>query len=175
MIKDYIFNVLSWYIVKCKYTLKMIQINVKLNEVLSHILNMKWLYHFNYNWKVWLMWFHKKHLDKFFIQTSTSVLKKTFCWKIIFIWKLTRIMLEAFVSKSILYILSKHWMKSKKDCPQNISPKKYILLPKTPPLYVLSPLRPRLKSFNIEYSHCTFYTSTINTWTATRNWNWILN
>jgi hypothetical protein len=47
---------LSWYTAKCKYTLKMIQINVKLDEVLCHILNMKWLHRFNYNWKVWLMW-----------------------------------------------------------------------------------------------------------------------
>jgi len=31
---------LSQYATKCKYTLKTIQIIVKLNEVLSHILNM---------------------------------------------------------------------------------------------------------------------------------------
>jgi len=35
-----------------------------------------WLYYFNYNWKVWFMWFHKKCLNKFFIQTSISVLEK---------------------------------------------------------------------------------------------------
>ncbi len=40
---------LSQYIAQCKYTLKIIQIIAKLNEVLSHILNMNRLYHFNYN------------------------------------------------------------------------------------------------------------------------------
>jgi len=29
------------------------------------------------------MWFHKKHLDKFFIQTSISVLKKKFVEKLL--------------------------------------------------------------------------------------------
>jgi hypothetical protein len=42
------------------YIFKMIQIIAKLDEVFCYILNMSWLYHFNYNWKVWLMWFHKK-------------------------------------------------------------------------------------------------------------------
>jgi hypothetical protein len=27
----------------------------------------------HFNWKVWLMWFHKKHLNKFFIQMNISV------------------------------------------------------------------------------------------------------
>jgi hypothetical protein len=56
----------------------MIQIIANFDEILNHILNMNWLYHFNYNWKVWLIWFHKKHLDKFFIQTNINVLKKKF-------------------------------------------------------------------------------------------------
>jgi hypothetical protein len=67
---------LSQYITKCKHAFKIIQIIAKLNEIVSHILNMNWLSHLNHNWKVWIIWFHKKHLDKFFIQTNTSVLKK---------------------------------------------------------------------------------------------------
>ncbi len=31
---------LSWYTAKCKYTLKMIQIIAKIDEVFSHMLNM---------------------------------------------------------------------------------------------------------------------------------------
>jgi hypothetical protein len=85
----------------------MIQIIAKVDEVLSHILNLNWLYHFNYNWKVWFMWFQKKHMNKFFIETIIIVLKKIFCWKITFIWKMTRIMSKAFVSKSILYMFIK--------------------------------------------------------------------
>jgi hypothetical protein len=46
----------------------------------------------------------QKPLDKFFIQANISLLKKTFCWGINFIWKMTKIMLEAFVSKYILYV-----------------------------------------------------------------------
>jgi hypothetical protein len=66
---------------------------------------MNWLYHSNYNWNFWFVWFHKKHLDKFFTQTNISVLKeKHFVWEITFIWKITRMILEAFVSKSILYV-----------------------------------------------------------------------
>jgi hypothetical protein len=96
--------ILSRYTTKYKYTLKMIKIIAKLNEVFIHILNMSWLYHFNYNWKVWLMWFHKKYIEKFFIQTNKVCWEKTFCWKIIFIWKITKIMLEAFLLKFILYV-----------------------------------------------------------------------
>jgi hypothetical protein len=58
------------------YTFEMIQIIAKLDEIFSHILNMDWLYHFNYNWKVCFMWFHKKTYGHFFIQTSISVFKK---------------------------------------------------------------------------------------------------
>jgi hypothetical protein len=135
---------LSRYITKCKYTLKMIQIIAKLNEILSHILNKNWLYHFNYNWKVWLIWFHKKHLDKIFIQKSISVLKKTFCWKFTFIWKMTRIMLEAFVLKFILYVYQNvRWNFLKKLPPKytQIYPKiTHFFGLKRPPCSVLSPL-----------------------------------
>jgi hypothetical protein len=119
-VKNYM---LSWYTTKCKNTLKMIQIIEKLNEVLSHILNMNWLYHFNYNWKVWLMRFHKKHLDKLIIQTNISVVKKNiFFWKINFILKMTIIMLEEFVSKSISYVYQNiGWMFFKK-LPQKLPP-----------------------------------------------------
>jgi hypothetical protein len=56
----------------------MIQIIAKPDEILNNILNMNWLYHFSYNWKFSFMWFHKKHLDKFFIQTNINVLKNYF-------------------------------------------------------------------------------------------------
>jgi hypothetical protein len=106
MIKKYICENLDVVMVqwKVKIYLKMIQIIVKLDETFNHILNMNWLYDFTCNWKIWLMWFHKKHLDKFLIQVSMCVEKKTFCWKITFVWKMTRIMLEDFVLKSILYV-----------------------------------------------------------------------
>jgi hypothetical protein len=48
------------YTTKCKYTLKMIQIIVKLDEIFNHILNMSWLYHFSSIWEVSFFWFHKK-------------------------------------------------------------------------------------------------------------------
>jgi hypothetical protein len=101
----------------------MIKIITNFDEVLIHILNLNWLYHFN--WKVWLMWFHKKHLKKFFIQINISVLKKIFWWKITFIWKMIRIMLLGGLCIKIHFIcLWKCYMKSKKNCPQNIP--KYI-------------------------------------------------
>jgi hypothetical protein len=50
------------------------------------------------------MWFHKKNLDNFLIQMNVNVLKQSFCWKITFIWKIIKIILENFVSKSILYV-----------------------------------------------------------------------
>jgi hypothetical protein len=61
---------LSQYITKSKYILKMIQIIVKLDEMLIHILSMSSLYDFNYNCKFWLMRFQKKHLNNFFIQVN---------------------------------------------------------------------------------------------------------
>ncbi len=69
-------KMLSQYIAKCKYILQMINIITKLDEILNYILNMNWLHHFNYNWKVWLVWFHKKHMDKFFNQININVLEK---------------------------------------------------------------------------------------------------
>ncbi len=134
---------MSWYTAKCKYIVKMIQIIAKLNEILNHILNMNWLYHFNYNWKVWLMWFHKKHLDKFFIQTSISVLKTFIILKFTFIWKMTRIMLEAFVLKLILYVYQNSKWNLKKTTPniyQNIPKKSTLFWSKMSPHSVLSPL-----------------------------------
>jgi hypothetical protein len=113
----------------------MIQIIAKVDEILSHILNMNWLYHFNYNWKVWLMWFHKKHMDKFFIQTNTSVLKnKKNCWKITFIWKMTRIMLDAFVSKFISYVYQNSRWNQRKIVPKIYPKKKTFSCLKQPPI-----------------------------------------
>ncbi len=74
-------DMLSQYIAKCKYTQKMIKIIAKLNEIFIHILNMSWLYHFNYNWKVWLMWFHKKTSREIFHSNEQSVLKKNILLK----------------------------------------------------------------------------------------------
>jgi len=55
------------YIAKWMNIVKIIQIITTFDEVLSHILNMNWLYHFNSIWKISLMWFHqKKHLDEDF-------------------------------------------------------------------------------------------------------------
>jgi hypothetical protein len=109
---------------------------------------MNWLYHFNYNWNFWLMWFHKKHLNKFFIQTNISVLKKIFYWKIYFIWKMTRNMLEAFVSKSISYVYQNFRWSWRKIAPK-IYPKKNILLLKAAPLVCFHPW----------YNQLTFYIS----------------
>jgi hypothetical protein len=67
---------LSWYIAKSKYILKMIQINAKLDEVLNHILDMNWLYHFNSNWKFWLVWFQNKYLNKFFHSNKHKCVEK---------------------------------------------------------------------------------------------------
>jgi hypothetical protein len=126
--------VLSRYIAKCKYTFTMIQIIAKLDEIFNHILNMNWLYHFNYNWKVWLMWNLKKYLDKFFIQMTISVLKKIFCWKFTFIWKMTRIMLEAFVPEFILCVYQNARWNQRKFAHKIYPQKNTFFLPKTTPL-----------------------------------------
>jgi len=52
--------IFSQYTAKCKYTIKIIQIIEKLDEVFSYILNMNSLYHFKYNWNFWFMQFHQK-------------------------------------------------------------------------------------------------------------------
>jgi hypothetical protein len=125
---------LSQYITKCKYTFNLIQIITKLAEVLSHILNMNWLYHFNHNWKVWFIRFPQKPVDKFFIQTNISVLKKIFCWKITLIWKMTRMMLEDFVSKSILYIYQNTRWNQRKTTPKIYLQKSTFSCLKRPPV-----------------------------------------
>jgi hypothetical protein len=53
--------------------------------------------------------------------------KKTFCWKITSIWTVTKIILEVFVSKSILYVYQNVKWNQRKKFPQNIpkyNPKK---------------------------------------------------
>jgi len=115
----------------------MISIIAKLDEIFSYMFNMIWLYHFNYNWKVWLMSFSKTNLDKFFIQKNCKnvLKKKKKNWKNIFIWKIIRTMLEAFVSKSILHVYQNARWNQRKIAPKIIQngPKKDIFLHKAPP------------------------------------------
>jgi hypothetical protein len=46
------------------YFLKTIQMIIKLDEVLNHILHMTSLSHFNSIWKVPFIWFHEKLMDE---------------------------------------------------------------------------------------------------------------
>ncbi len=135
---------MSWYTTKCKYIFKMIQIITKLNEIFSHILNMNWLYHFNYNWKVWLMWFHKKHLDKFFIQTSISVLKTNIMLKIYFHLKDDKNYVRGLCIKIEFYMfiktLDEIYKKNTPNIYQNIPKRSTLLWSKMAPHCVLSPL-----------------------------------
>jgi hypothetical protein len=115
----------------------MIQIITTLDEILSHISNISWLYHFNSIWKVPLMWFHKKHLDEVFDSNKHNYVgKKKVCWKI---------MLQPFVPKSILHVYKKKLDEIKEKWPQiiqNVFFLKYIFLPKvtpTPPLLYFHP------------------------------------
>ncbi len=73
----------SWYITKCKYTSKPIQTITKLDEIHSHILHMNSLSHFNYIWRVPLIWFIKNIWMRFFIQTSVFTLYDNVVYK----WK----------------------------------------------------------------------------------------
>jgi hypothetical protein len=84
--------------------------------------------------------FTKKHLNKFFIQMSINVLKKTFCWKFTFIWKMTRIMLEAFASKFILYVYQNIKWNQKQIAPTIYPKKKTFSCLKQPPHSMLSPM-----------------------------------
>jgi hypothetical protein len=116
---DKINVVVIYYIVKI-YS-KNIQIIAKLDEIFSHILNMNWLYHFNYNWKVWFeMWFHKKHMDKIFIQMNINVLKKNTLLKNYSHLKDDKNYVKRFCIKINFICLSKCYMKSKRRCSQNV-------------------------------------------------------
>jgi len=134
---------LSWYTAQCKYTLKLIQIIVKLDETFNHILNMNWLYHFNCNWKIWFMWFHKKHLDKFFIQMNISVLKKNILSENYFQLKDDQNYVGQLCIKIHFICLSKRKMKLKKKIApkiyQNMPKTSTFFLPKMVPYSVLSP------------------------------------
>jgi hypothetical protein len=92
----------------------MISIITTFDEIFNHILNMSWLYHFNSTLKIPLIWFHKECLDEIFMQTNIIMLKKQILLKIIFIWKITRSILEAFAPKSIIHIIKMlDWIKEK--------------------------------------------------------------
>jgi hypothetical protein len=59
---------------------------------------------FNYNWKIWFMWFHKKQLNKFFIQMNISVLKKNILLRNYFHLKDDKNDVGDLYIKSILYL-----------------------------------------------------------------------
>ncbi len=133
---------LSRYTTKCKYTLKMIQIITKLDGILSHILIMNWLYHFNYNWKFWFLWFHKKHLDKFFIQTSKSVLNYFFIDKLLSFERWQELSWRHFFYQNPFYMFIRMLDDFLKNCPQNIPKytlKENIFLLKVPPKVCFHP------------------------------------
>jgi hypothetical protein len=46
----------------------------------------------------------QKNMDKVFYSNKHNYVEKANCWEITFIWKITKIVLEAFVSKSILFV-----------------------------------------------------------------------
>jgi len=75
----------------------------------------------------------KKHLDKFFIKTNISVLKKNILLKNYFHLKDDKNYIGGLCIKMYLWLL-KYYMKSKKIAPkiyQNILTKQYIFLLKT--------------------------------------------
>jgi hypothetical protein len=78
---------------------------------------------------------------RFFIQTSVIIFTKKNCWKFTFIWKRKRIMLEAFVSKSISHVYQNIRWNFLKLTPNNTkcTKKKFIFLHKWLPHSVLSP------------------------------------
>jgi hypothetical protein len=93
------------YIAKRKYILKMIQIIITFDKVPNHVY---WIW-IDCTFSIPYEKFHscdftKKHMDEVFHSNKHNYVLKN-CWKIsTFIWKITRIMLKAFVSKSILHI-----------------------------------------------------------------------
>jgi hypothetical protein len=104
---------LSWYTTKWNIFQKMIQIIAKFHEVPSQILNTNWLYNFNYNWTIWLKWFHinffhsnkhkcveKKHFVEYLYLKNYKNYVGGFCIRIHFI------------------CLSKCKMKLKNNCPK---------------------------------------------------------
>jgi hypothetical protein len=62
----------------------------------------------------------QKTFGHVFHSNEHKYVEKTFCWKIIFIWKITRIMLEAFVSNFILYVYQNAKWNQRKIAPQII-------------------------------------------------------
>ncbi len=117
----------------------MIQIIAKLDEVLCHILNMSWLYHFNYNWKVWLMWFHKKHLNIFSIQMNIDVSQKKIVKKLLSFERWKELCWKPLYQNSFYMFIKMLDEIKEKLPPKYTQKKKDIFLPKTTPHSVLSP------------------------------------
>jgi hypothetical protein len=79
------------------------------------------------------MWFHKKHLDKFFIQKSISVLKKYILLKKYFHLKDDNNYVGGLCIKSILYVYQNARWNQRKPTPkiyQNMPKKSTFVLPK---------------------------------------------
>jgi hypothetical protein len=84
-----------------------------------------------------------KKLDKVFHSNKHNYVGKKNCWKITFIWKITRIIPKAFVSKSTLHVYQNTgWNQRKIDLQiiQNVLKKKTFSRIKWPPCSVFSPL-----------------------------------
>ncbi len=132
---------LSQYIAKCKHTQKKSQIISKFYEVLSHILNMN-----NCTIPITIEKFDSCDFTKN-IQTSFSFKqaqvcwKKTYCWKIIFIWRWQELCYKLLYQKSF-YMFIKMLDEFKEKLPlkyTKIYPEKNIFsCLKWPPCNVLS-------------------------------------
>jgi hypothetical protein len=107
------------YIAMCKYIIQIVQIITTLDEVLNHVLNMSWLKHFNSTWKVALMWFHKKNLDKVFHLNKHNYVEKTKLLKLYFCFKNNKNHVGGFCIKFHFTCFFKCSMKSMKNYPQN--------------------------------------------------------
>jgi len=114
---------------------------------------MNWLYHFNYNWKNLLMWFHKKHLGKFFIQTNINVLEKKHFVEKLLPFERWQKLFWRFLYQNPFYMFIKMLNEIKeKNFPkiyQNITLKKYIFLLKVTPCSVVSPYSPKQNNIYI--------------------------
>jgi len=89
---------------KVKIYFKIDSNNCKIWWIFIFTLNMSWLYHFNYNLKSLIHVSSQNTFGQIFHSNQHKCVEKNHFWKIIFIENIIRIMFEAFVSKSILYV-----------------------------------------------------------------------
>jgi len=125
---------------------------------------MSWLYHISYNWKVWLMWFHKKTFGQVFHSYKHKCVEKKHFVEKLFSFERSQKLCWRPLYQNLFYMFIKTLDEIKEKCPQNntkCSKKNYYFCLKHLPPYMYCVFSP---SFNVIQTFYPFNWPNLSNW-----------